>query len=104
MPNNSTHLDMIADTFGLSILPKSVRDSLLEEIDEMMFRSVLFRVMVDMDEEDKNELHDVLENAGDDFEKPYIFLKEKVKNLDELLKEELEKIKEESLGLTQQFA
>jgi UDP-glucose 6-dehydrogenase len=104
MPNNSSHLDLIADAFGLSCLPKAVRDSLIEEIDEMVFRSVLFRVMIEMNNDDKEELHDVLDSAGDDFEKPYAFLKDKVKNLDELIKEELEKVKEESLMMTQSFA
>lgn len=104
MPNNSSHLDLIAQAFGLSHLPKAVRDSLLEEIDEMVFRSVLFRAMIDMDDEDKEELSDVLDGAGDDFAKPQAFLKEKVKNFDELIKEELEKLKSESLSLTQSFA
>ncbi len=104
MLNNSSHLDMIAESFGLSKLPKAVRDSILEEIDEVIFRSVLFRVMVDMDDEDKNELSDVLDNAGDDFEKPYSFLKQKVGNFEGLIKEELEKIKKESLALSQSFA
>ena len=104
MPNNSSHLDLIAEAFGLARLPKAVRDSLLEEIDAMVFRSVLFKIMIDFDAEDKNELHDVLESAGDDFSKPYAFLKEKVKNFDDLIKEEVEKVKKESLSLTQSFA
>ena len=104
MPNNSSHLDLIADAFGLSRLPKAVRDSLIEEIDEMVFRSVLFKVMVEMDDDDKVELGDVLDSAGEDFSKPYDFLKKKVKNFDELIQEEVEKIREESLSLTQSFA
>lgn len=104
MLNNSSHSDLIAEAFGLSGLSKAVRDSLLEEIDEMVFRSVLFRIMVDMNDDDKEELGDVLEGAGDDFEKPYSFLKKKVKNFDSLMKEEMKKIRDESLELTQQFA
>ncbi len=57
-----------------------------------------------MDEEDKNELDDVLENAGDDFEKPYSFLQKKVKNFNEIVKEEIQKIREESLSIAQMFA
>ncbi len=34
MPDNYSHLDMVAEAFGLSNLQKSVRDSLVEEIDE----------------------------------------------------------------------
>ena len=104
MPNISSHLDIITEAFGLSGLPKSISDSLLEEIDALVFRSVLFRIMIDMDEDDKNELNDVLETAGDDFQKPFSFLKEKVKNFDEIVEEEVMRIKDESLSLTQQFA
>ena len=102
--DNKSHLDILAEVFGLSRLPKAVRDSLLEEIDAIVFRSVLFRVMIDLSDEDKDELHDILESAGDDFEKPFNFLKEKVENLDEIIDEELQKIKRESLDLVQQFA
>jgi len=104
MTSNSSHLDLIAKSFGLSGLPKAVRDSLLEEINQMVFRSVLFRIMISMDDEDKNELSDVLDNAGDDFAKPYAFLKEKVDNFDGLIEEEVEKIRKESAGLTKSFA
>jgi len=102
--DNKSHLDILGEVFGLSRLPKAVRDSLLEEIDAIVFRSVLFRVMIDLSDEDKDELHYILESAGDDFEKPFNFLKEKVENLDEIIDEELQKIKEESLDLSQQFA
>jgi hypothetical protein len=57
-----------------------------------------------MDDDDKEQLSDVLENAGDDFEKPYSFLKNKVKDFDTLMKEEMQKIREESLELTHSFA
>ncbi|MEI6480391.1 MAG: hypothetical protein WCO12_02605 [bacterium] len=104
MTTNSSHLDMLAEAFGLSRLPKSVRDALLEEIDVIVFRSVLFRVMVNLDEDDKEELHDILEHAGDDFEKPYTFLNSKVKDFEKIVKDELLKVKNESLELVQQFA
>jgi len=104
MSNNPAHLDMIVDAFGLSRLPKAISASLLEEIDALVFRSVLFRIMVNMDEDDKNELNDVLDRAGDDFDKPFSFLNERVKNFDEIVKEEVEKIKNESLSMTQNFA
>lgn len=104
MNTNISHLDMVAEAFGLNKLPKAVRDALIEEIDAMVFRSVLFRVMANLDDDDKDELHDVLEQAGDDFEKPYSFLKEKVGNFDEIVKDELAKVRDESLSLTQQFA
>lgn len=104
MPNNKNHLDIISEAFGLSNLPKAVRDSLLEEIDMLVFRSVLFRIMVNLDEEDKDELNDVLENAGEDFEKPFAFLQNKIKDFDTIVSEEVDRIKNESLSFTQSFA
>lgn len=101
--NNSTYLDSVIDAFGLSSLPEAVRNSLIEEIDVIIFRSVLFRVLNDLDETDKDELHDILENAGDNFEKPFSFLKTKVKNLDKIIKEEIEKTRTESVNLMEQF-
>ena len=103
MSANYSHLDRVAEAFGLGQLPKAVRDALIEEIDVMIFRSVLFRVMTNLSEEDKNELHEILENAGDDFEKPYNFLKTKTNNFDEIMREEVRKMKSETLALTQQF-
>ena len=104
MPNNPAHLDIIAEAFGLSKLPKAVSDSLLEEIDALVFRSVLFRIMIEMDESDKDELNDVLEMAGDDFDKPFSFLKRKTENFDQIVREEVDKIRTESLSLTESFA
>lgn len=104
MPNNKNHLDIISEAFGLSKLPKAAQDSLLEEIDMLVFRSVLFRIMVNLDEEDKDELNDVLENAGEDFEKPFGFLQNKIKNFDKIVYEEVERIKNESGYLVQSFA
>ena len=104
MTDTSSHLDLAADAFGLNKLPKAVRDALLEEIDAVIFRSVLFRVITKLDEKEKDELHEILEETGDDFEKPFEFLKMKTENFDEIVGEEIEKIKEESLSLTQQFA
>ena len=95
---------MVAEAFGLGQLPKAVREALIEELDVMIFRSVLFRVMTNLSEEDKDELHEILENAGDDFEKPYAFLKIKTKNFDEIVREEVRKVKKETLALKQQFA
>jgi hypothetical protein len=103
MPNNSSHLDVISDAFGLSKLPEAIRNSLLEEIDALVFRSVLFRIMIDMDEDDKNELDDVLDKASDDFDKPFMFLKQKVKDFDQIVLEEVDKIKSENLSLTESF-
>ena len=103
MPSIS-HTDLIVEAFGLSQLPQAVQNSLLEEIDALVFRSVLFRAMVNMDEEDKDHLNDVLANAGDDFQKPFMFLKEKVKDFDQIMKEEVNKIRNESLLSTQSFA
>lgn len=104
MTETSLHLNMLSEAFGLNTLPKSIRDALLEEIDTTVFRSVLFRVMVDLNEADKDELHVILEETGDDFEKPYKFLRGKTQNFNEIVADELAKIKEESLALTQQFA
>jgi hypothetical protein len=104
MSNNQSHSDIISDVFGLSNLPKAVRDSLLEEIDELVFRAVLFKIMIYMNEDDKNELFDILESAGDNFDKPYAFLKSKVGNFDGLVKEEMMRIREESLPLTKSYA
>ena len=104
MSDKYSHLDMVAEAFGLGQLPKAVRDALIEEIDVMVFRSVLFRVMASLSDEDKDELHEILENAGDDFEKPYSFLKTKTKNFDEIVREEVKKVKKETLELKEQFA
>lgn len=101
--SNSSRINVVVDAFGLSSLPEAVRNSLIEELDVIIFRSVLFRVLNELDETDKDDLHDVLENAGDDFDKPFAFLKTKVKSLDKIIKEEINKTREESVHLMEQF-
>ena len=104
MTTNIAYMNKLAEVFGLQKMPESVRNALLEEIDVLVFRAVLFRVLSVLDDGDKDELHNILENAGDDFEKPYSFLKSKVKNLDEIIKEELNTVKQERLNIVGNFA
>lgn len=100
---HTAHFDMVARTLGLQHLPLADRNALLEEIDTIVFRAVLFRVISELDESEKEELHTILDQAGDNFAKPYEFLKSKIKNFNTIVDEELEKIKEESLRVVEQF-
>lgn len=97
------YLASLAEALGLAKAPQAIRDSLVEEIDTVVFRSVLFRVFTDLDEDDKDELHDILEKTGDDFEKPFAFLAKKIPHLPKIVEEEVEKVKSESEELLEQF-
>lgn len=89
----------IVKELGLEALSEDKQVEILEKIGQIIFQSVLIRVMDIMSEEDKDEFDELLGVKADDTEAVLGFLQGKVPNLDEIVKEEVIKFKTETLDI-----
>lgn len=84
---------------GLDTMPEKDREAALLKIGEIIFKSVLIRILDNLDQAGRKEFDDFLGNRANqqDPDLLYEFLKAKVPNLDELVTEEIAVFKRETL-------
>jgi hypothetical protein len=97
------YLNKLATALGLQNLPPAERNALLEELDIMVFRSVLFRAITSLNKQDREDLHLLLNEANENMRMPYEFLRKKVPNFSQLIKEEVQKTQKETEQVLKYF-
>jgi hypothetical protein len=89
----------IVKELGLDNLPEDKQVEILEKIGQIIFQSVLIRVLTVMNEEDKDEFDKLLSEKANDSDAVLQFLQAKVPELDEIVKDEVVKFKQETLEI-----
>lgn len=96
--NNNTILEQnIIAELGLESLPEEQKISLLENMATLVQKRVMLRIMEILSEAEKDQFEKFLEEKGEDAPEIAEFLREKIPNLDEVVKEEIIKLKKEVL-------
>jgi hypothetical protein len=84
----------IIDNLGIASLPVAQQDQMIERIGKLIFQGTLMRALQDMTEQDQKELETLLKTPNE--AALMGFLKAKVPNLEEIVKEEAERFKQEA--------
>lgn len=84
---------------GLDNLPQKEQEEIIIKIGEILQKKIILRVLDELDEEGKDEFEKVIGEQGDDEEAVLNFLRLKLPKLDEMVNEEIEAFKNESLGM-----
>ena len=82
-------------TLGINTLPVEQQKEAMERLGAIVYQEVMLRVLDILTEEDKDAFEKLIEENPDP-EILFGFLSDKVPNLDEIVKEEAEKLREES--------
>ncbi len=86
----------------LEHLDEAKQEETLLRIGKVIFQAVMLRIMDILTEEEQKEFEQVLDNVGTDENRQseiMDFLKSKIPNLDEISKEEIIKLKEETVSV-----
>jgi len=89
----------IAEDFGLGNMDSREQERMIEKIGNLLFESVVERSVDIMDEEAMNDFDEVVSNAGSDYQKVISFLKTRVPGFDEIVSEELSRLKRATSGI-----
>lgn len=88
--------DLITE-LGLHNLPEPMKVHLIMKWGSLVQKDIIMRVLRELSESDKEELDRLLAKPGDNFEAVYALLESKMPNLDEIVKEEIDKFRVEML-------
>jgi hypothetical protein len=81
----------IIELLGLQALPYEKKTRLLEQMSNLIQQRIMLRIMDQLKDEDKDKMAEIEK----DFEKIANFLAEKVPNLEDIIKDEVLKVKKE---------
>jgi len=87
--------DNLISQLGLDDLPQEKKIELMMKWGDIVQKDIIMRVLRELSEEDKAEMDKLLAAQGENFEEIYKFLEGKMLNLDDIVKEEIEKFREE---------
>ena len=87
--------DNLISQLGLDDLPQEKKIELMMKWGDIVQKDIIIRVLRELPEEDKAELDKLLTAKGENFEEVYKFLEGKMPNLDDIVKEEIEKFRKE---------
>jgi len=81
---------------NLQDLPNEKKEKFILQVGEIIQKNLVMRVISEMSESDKDEFEIILKKESP--EKTQEFLQEKCPNLDEILKEEISKFKQQTIA------
>jgi len=87
--------DNLISQLGLDDLPQEKKIELMMKWGDIVQKDIIMRVLKELPENNKVELDRLLAAEGDNFKEIYKFLEGKMPNLDDIVKEEIEKFREE---------
>lgn len=87
--------DNLISQLGLDDLPQEKKIELMMKWGDIVQKDIIIRVLKELPENDKVELDKLLAAQGENFKEIYKFLEGKMPNLDDIVKEEIEKFREE---------
>lgn len=85
----------IIEILGINTLPVEQQKEAMERLGAIVYQEVMLRVLDIMSEEDKDVFEKLIEKNPDP-EAMFIFLAEKVPNIDQIVNEEAQNLREES--------
>jgi hypothetical protein len=93
--------DNIISELGLDQLSQEEQEQVLERIGKIIYQAVLERVLGRLSEEDAQKLDELLDGdpSGEEI---LAFLRERIDNIDEIIQEEAQKFRQESLQVMQE--
>ena len=94
----------IMKDLGLDLLPPEERDEALLRVGNIIFKSVLLRVLDELDEKQKDAFDATLDANPDNQEAVFEFLRSNVPDFDALVADVIAKFRQESLATTQQIS
>jgi len=89
----------IAKDFGLDNMDSREQEGMVEKIGNLLFESVVERAIDVMDEEMMAEFENTVSEAGSDYQKVIGFLKLKVPGFNQIVSEELLRLKRATAGI-----
>lgn len=89
----------IAKDFGLDNMDSREQEGMVEKIGNLLFESVVERAIDVMDEEMMAEFENTVSEAGSDYQKVISFLKSKVPGFNQIVSEELSRLKRATAGI-----
>ncbi|OGZ35878.1 MAG: hypothetical protein A3A94_01255 [Candidatus Portnoybacteria bacterium RIFCSPLOWO2_01_FULL_43_11] len=87
--------DNLISQLGLDDLPQEKKIELIMKWGNLVQKDIIMRILRELPEKDKKELDELLAEKGENMEDIYKFLENKMPNLDDLVREEIEKFREE---------
>jgi len=93
-------------SLGIDKLSSEEQDAILERISNLIFQGVITRAMEELSADDRKEFDAVLKKQEQDpaSDALYLFLKERIPRLDEVVAEEIEVFKEDFIGTMKALA
>ncbi len=88
--------EIILEKLQLAKLPQDQREAVLLQIGQEIYERVNMRALEDMPEADQEELNKILTEKPDDEDALLSFMRNKVPNLEEIIREEVEGFQKES--------
>jgi hypothetical protein len=89
----------IISDFGLGNLDSREQERMIEKIGNLLFESVIDRSVDAMDETTMNDFDVAIVEAGADYQKIILFLKERVIGFDTIVSEEMSRLKRATAGI-----
>lgn len=92
---NPTLKQKIIQDLGLDNLPENQQEEVILNIAKIIFQAVLIRIIENLNKEEKDEFEKSLIEKSDDEQAMLDFLQLKIPNLNEIINEEIIKLKKE---------
>jgi len=89
----------IAKDFGLNNMDSREQEEMVEKIGNLLFESVVERSIDVMDEKMMGDFENTVTEAGGDYQKVIAFLKSNVPGFNQIVSEELSRLKRATLGI-----
>lgn len=96
--NNDLNKKIIED-FGLASMDSREQEKMIEKIGNLLFESVVERSVDAMDDGALSEFEQIVDGAGDDYQKVISFLKNRVPGFETIVSEELFRLKRTTSGI-----
>lgn len=89
---------IVAD-FGLGDMTEADQEKFIERIGAMLFEYVVERAVEVMDEQTMTDFDEVITNAGEDYQKVIVFLKDRVPSFKDIVTDEMSRLKRATSGI-----
>jgi hypothetical protein len=96
---NSELKKKISSDFGLTKMDSEEQERIIEKIGNLLFESVIERSLNLMNEQTTKDFDEVITNAGEDYEKVIRFLNENVPGFNNLVIDEMKRLKKATTGI-----
>lgn len=96
---NDTNLSQVMDALDLSVLPPEEQEALLLDLNSLIFRGSMVRLIERMDEASRDEFAKLMESDADEATVE-AFLRERVPDADLAVMETVQEIRDDILAVT----